>query len=51
MTRRNEYDAYKGLSEARRRVQKPVIPPRDYRPLWIALVGVLTAVALWGTFQ
>lgn len=24
---------------------------RDYRPLWIALVGVATALALWGTFQ
>lgn len=23
----------------------------DYRPLWIALVGVATALALWATFQ
>lgn len=23
----------------------------DYRPLWIALVAVLTGLALWGTFQ
>lgn len=53
MTRRNDYDAHKGLREARYRYAAPKrrADDRDYRWLWIALVGVATALALWGTFQ
>ncbi|MGL4239632.1 MAG: hypothetical protein ACRCTI_00825 [Beijerinckiaceae bacterium] len=51
MTRRNEFDAHRYLRETRNRHPMRRSTDRDYRSLWIALVGVATAVALWGTFH
>lgn len=52
MTRRNEYDAYKGLRDAGNRYAAPKrrADDRDYRLLWIGIVFAAMLTALWGTF-
>ena len=51
MTRDSEYNANRQLSETPRTVRpNRRVADVDRRPLWIALVGVATLVALWWTW-
>lgn len=51
MTRNSEFDANRQLSETPRKVRpNRRVDDVDRRPLWIALVGVATLVALWWTW-